>query len=324
MDRMEFEAIVEQAMLAPSAHNTQPARWRLNGESIEVHADLSRRLPVGDPKDRDLEVSCGAAVEGTVLALAARGFGTEVTLLDAPAETGLRPISRVTPKTIADAEDAELAAEVSKRLTHRAGFAPSPKGAFEDWNATHMTLVEDSAQIEWLARQIDIASARVMRSKAFRSELLHWMRLRENDLNYHTDGLNREVLAMDATTAKFAPTVLGSRLYDLLSVLGLGPHLSGEAARSRDAGAVALFHWPANGSMVEAGRAFYRSWLQATARGLMGWPAATLADDPNTCATVSDRFAVPADRVLFNALRLGVANGATPSRTRLSVREVVV
>ena len=76
--------------------------------------------------------------------------------------------------------------------------------------------------------------------------------------------------------------------------------------------------------MVEAGRAFYRSWLQATARGLAGWPAAALADDRNTRQAVSDRFSVPGDRVLFNALRLGAASRATPSRTRLSLREVIV
>ncbi|SDX18374.1 hypothetical protein SAMN05444358_103286 [Ruegeria halocynthiae] len=324
MDSLEFEAIVAQAMLAPSAHNTQPARWRLNQGYIELYADLSRRLPVGDPNDRDLEVSCGAAVEGTVVAMAARGIGAKVTLSDQPVETGLRPIARIAPKTTAEAKDAELAAEVSKRLTHRAGFVTSPKGAFEDWEATHMTLVEDRVEIEWLAKQIDIASARVMRSRAFRSELLHWMRLHQDDPNYHTDGLNREVLAMDATTARVAPTVLGGGLYDLLSLLGLGPHLSGEAARSRDAGAIALFHWPANETMIEAGRAFYRSWLQATARGLVGWPAAALADDPETRVSVSDRFSIPGDRVLFNTLRLGAANGATPSRTRLSVREVIV
>lgn len=324
MDDAEFEAIVAQAMLAPSAHNTQPARWRLHGDCIEVRADLSRRLPVGDPKDRDLKVSCGAAVEGTVLALAARGIGAEATLSDEPAEDGSRLIARIVPKATVNADDVELAKEVSKRLTHRAGFAPTSQEAFQNWNADHMTLIQDVAQIEWLARQIDIASARVMQSRAFRAELLHWMRLREGDPNYYADGLNREVLVMDTATAKFVPIVLGSRLYDVLSVLGLGPHLSGEAARSRDAGAIALFHWPVNGSMIAAGRAFYRSWLQATARGLVGWPAAALADDPSTRSTVSNRFGIPADRVLFNALRLGVANGATPNRTRLSIREVIV
>lgn len=324
MDRTIFEAVVAQAMLAPSAHNTQPARWRLRANCIEIHADLSRRLPVGDPHDRDLEVSCGAAVEGTVLALAARGVGAEVAVSDEPEDSGLRKIACVSPKATADAEEAELAMKMSMRLTHRSGFAPPPQSAFENWSSAHMTLVEDAGQIGWLAKQIDIASARVMRSKTFRSELLSWMRLHEADPNYHTDGLNREVLAMDAITARFAPFVLGGRLYDFLSALGLGPHLSGEAARSREAGAIALFHWPENGSMVEAGRAFYRSWLQATARGLVGWPAAALADDPGARAAVSQRFKIPPDRVLFNVLRLGEANGATPSRTRLSLRDVIV
>lgn len=324
MDHAEFEAIVAQAMLAPSAHNTQPARWRLHSDCIEILADLSRRLAVGDPDDRDLKISCGAAVEGTVLALAAHGAGANVTLLEGPAEAGLRPVARITPKATADAEDAETAVQVPKRLTHRAGFVPAPKTAFDDWNPSHITLVQDKTQIDWLAKQIDIASARVMRSRAFRSELLQWMRLREEDPNYHIDGLNREVLVMDTKTARYVPMILGGRLYDLLSMLGLGPHLSGEAARSRGASAIALFHWPATGSMVEAGRAFYRSWLQSTALGLVGWPAAALADDPITRAAVSDRFIKPADRVLFNALRLGVANTTTPSRTRLSLREVIV
>ncbi|MEX0337536.1 MAG: hypothetical protein AB3N11_00710 [Arenibacterium sp.] len=324
MDRAEFEKIVAQAMLAPSAHNTQPARWALRGDGIEVLADLSRRLPIGDPTDRDLEVSCGAAVEATVLALAARGAGAKVTLAEKPGDNGLRPIVHIAPEGEPDPEDTELAVQMFGRLTHRAGFVPADKSAFEDWTAHYMTVVTAEDQIDWLATQIDIASARIMRSQPFRTELLQWMRLRKGDANYHVDGLNREVLAMDAVTARIVPAVLGSKIYDLLSLLGLGPKLSGEAPRSRAAGAIALFHWSKEETMVEAGRAFYRAWLQASARGLVGWPAAALADDPITRAAVSDRFDVPGDRVLFNALRLGVANDSTPSRTRLSLREVIV
>jgi len=324
VDRADFEAVVSQAMLAPSAHNTQPARWALRDGGIEIFADLSRRLPVGDPDDRDLNVSCGAAVEGTVLALAARGFGANVTLSEVTGTGALQPIARVVPEGAANPKDAKLAGEVTKRLTHRSGFTPAPKAAFQDWTAAHMTLVTERGQIDWLAKQIDIASARVMRPRAFRAELLHWMRLRVDDPNYHSDGLNRQVLAMDAVSARLAPTILRGRLYDVLSVLGLGPMLSGEAARSRGASAIALFHWPADNSMVEAGRAFYRSWLQATARGLVGWPAAALADDPATRDAVSMRFGLPGDRVLFNAVRLGVANNATPSRARLSLHDVIV
>ena len=80
MDPSAFEGLVAEAMLAPSAHNTQPVRWALDGEKISVFVDLSRRLPVGDPADRDLQIAAGAAIEGTVLALAKRGQGGNVTL----------------------------------------------------------------------------------------------------------------------------------------------------------------------------------------------------------------------------------------------------
>ncbi|WP_377189077.1 hypothetical protein [Ruegeria meonggei] len=324
MDQTEFHSVVANAMLAPSAHNTQPARWSLRDGGIEILADLSRRLPIGDPTDRDLEVSCGAAVEATVLALAAHGVGGNVTLLTAPDENGLHPIARVMPGGEVNPEDAALAAQMGQRLTHRAGFAPTGSTAFQNWQADHMTLVTAQEQIDWLAAQIDIASARVMQSKPFRTELLSWMRLRKDSVGYDRDGLNREVLAMGGTTAKIVPAILGTGLFDLLSLLGLGPSLSGEAARSRGAAAMALFHWPANELNVDAGRAFYRSWLLASARGLVGWPAAALADDAATRKAVSDRFAIPKDRVLFNTLRLGVANGTTPSRTRLFLRDVIV
>ena len=324
MDRAEFEAIVAIAMLAPSAHNTQPARWSLREGGIEIFADLSRRLPIGDPTDRDLEVSCGAAVEATVLSLASHGMGGSVFCSSEPEENGLRPIARIVPGGEADPEDIELAAQIGQRLTHRAGFKQTESEVFESWQAEHMTLVTSQEQIDWLATQIDIASARVMQSRQFRAELLTWMRLHKSSPGYDRDGLNREVLAMDGMTARIVPAVLGTSLYDLLSLLGLGPSLSGEAARSRGAGAIALFHWPVDGSNIDAGRAFYRSWLQASTRGLVGWPAAALADDAATRNAVSSRFAIPDDRVLFNALRLGAANGTTPSRARLFLRDVIV
>ena len=65
----EFEAIVALANLAPSIHNAQPARWRLVGKTIEIGADRSIILPQADPTGRHIGLSCGAALEATVLAL---------------------------------------------------------------------------------------------------------------------------------------------------------------------------------------------------------------------------------------------------------------
>ena len=72
-DEAKLRALVHYAVLAPSGHNTQPWRFRLRGDALELRADRSRALPVGDPADRELVMSLGAALFH--LRLAARRFG---------------------------------------------------------------------------------------------------------------------------------------------------------------------------------------------------------------------------------------------------------
>jgi nitroreductase len=284
-----FRAIVAQAMLAPSAHNTQPARWSLSDGAITVWADLARRLPAGDPDDRDLQVSCGAAVEGTVLALARQGKGATVTWQDGPDRGGLRPIARITQAGAPTPEDVERARLAPQRSTHRVGFAPVPSAALAGLQAPHLTLVQDAREMAWMAPQIDRASARLLRDRAVRQELLAWMRLSPRDARYSCDGLTREALGMGAVTAALTRPALGTPLYSVLARLGLGPALSGEAERSRQGGAILLFHWPKAGAALEAGRAFYRLWLDVTARGLAGCP-------PITSSTTRCAWASPSER----------------------------
>jgi hypothetical protein len=71
---------------APSVHNTQPWRWRVNRDSLDLYADRSRQLNVTDPVGRLLHVSCGAALHHALVALAAEGWSGLVTLLPGAAD----------------------------------------------------------------------------------------------------------------------------------------------------------------------------------------------------------------------------------------------
>ena len=66
-------ALIQHAILAPSSHNSQPWRFRLLDDTIELRADRTRALPVTDPFDRELTISCGCALMN--LMVAARHFG---------------------------------------------------------------------------------------------------------------------------------------------------------------------------------------------------------------------------------------------------------
>ena len=53
---------VRYAVLAPSSHNTQPWRFMIFGSELLLCADRTRSLPNIDPFDRELVISCGAAL----------------------------------------------------------------------------------------------------------------------------------------------------------------------------------------------------------------------------------------------------------------------
>lgn len=70
--------LVRYATLAPSSHNTQCWRFRLERDRITIQPDFSRRCPAVDPDDHQLFVSLGCATENLTQAARARGFRSDV------------------------------------------------------------------------------------------------------------------------------------------------------------------------------------------------------------------------------------------------------
>ncbi len=71
--RPEIPDFIRFATLAPNGHNTQPWRFRIGKDSIEILPDFSRRTPVVDPDDHHLFVGLGCAAENLALAAGACG-----------------------------------------------------------------------------------------------------------------------------------------------------------------------------------------------------------------------------------------------------------
>ncbi len=65
--------LVDLACRAPSIANSQPWRWRADGDRLELYADRSRGLPADDPAGRQLMISCGAALHHLQVAATASG-----------------------------------------------------------------------------------------------------------------------------------------------------------------------------------------------------------------------------------------------------------
>ena len=65
-NRLKF--LLRFAVLAPSSHNSQPWRFRIEGGSISIFAEASRRLKDSDKNDRQLFISLGCAVTNILIA----------------------------------------------------------------------------------------------------------------------------------------------------------------------------------------------------------------------------------------------------------------
>ncbi len=87
-------AVLTLAARAPSIENTQPWRWRVDRTSLHLYTDSRMLLPNADPDGRDLILSCGAALNHFVIALAAMGWHADVHRLPDPADTSTSPPSR--------------------------------------------------------------------------------------------------------------------------------------------------------------------------------------------------------------------------------------
>lgn len=74
--------LVRYATLAANGHNTQPWKFAIKENVIEIHPDYSRRLLAVDPSDRELWISLGCALENLVVAARAAGYAADVTYPD--------------------------------------------------------------------------------------------------------------------------------------------------------------------------------------------------------------------------------------------------
>jgi len=314
--------IAAEANLAPSAHNTQPVQWHMDGrDALILSLDPARGLPVGDPTGRDARLSGGAALLGTEFALARQGLQAHGIEIDGDsARIALRETACGTPPATA---------LLAQRTCYRAGFAPAnatQKSALQAalGDRDDAKLLTEPRDIAHLSQLNDSASLTFMRNAPFRIELLSWMRLSPRHANWARDGLSAEALAMGRVEAMAAGLVLRRPIFDALAAVGLGRALTAEDARTRTATALVPFFRPAEEDRWTSGRAFYALWLKLTEAGFAAWPMAVLADDTDARAAVMARAQIPDTQALITVLRVGPHPGAAQAvKARLPGKELL-
>ena len=117
--------ILTRSCRAPSVHNSQPWRWRVDGVHLTLLADRARQLMRTDPDGRDLVLSCGAALHH--LRVAAAGEGYRARVVRNPYGAGDNVLATVELLPGEPTQEAVAAAEViDRRRTDRRSFSSWP------------------------------------------------------------------------------------------------------------------------------------------------------------------------------------------------------
>jgi len=181
--RSELEAAVAAARLAPSVHNTQPWSFRLTEHGIELLADHSRQLPVLDPTGRQLQLSCGAALDHLRVALRGAGNDSSVELFPADDPAVVARVS-VTAGAPPSEEEVALAEAITARHSQREPFSGravehsvlAQLRAVAETRGAWLALLERREDQITLAVLLSNADASETMDPEYKAELQHWLR----------------------------------------------------------------------------------------------------------------------------------------------------
>lgn len=279
--------ILSWAILAPHSHNLQS--WLVDlrtPDEIVLRCDLDRLLPETDPFSRQMMMSQGTFIELLDMAARERGQRAEVTLFPdgafGPAEIDDRPVAHV--RLVPDASVARdpLFAQIPRRHTNREAYDPARAVPDSAWQAMADAAAPYAIAFgHTAAGQADaLAEHRRIAADAWRIELTtpaailesyQVLRVGPREIAAHRDGLSLtdpmvvwlDRLGLFDRTKAPAPDSFATRgqIDDFNAKIASTP----------------AFLWMVTGdneraTQVDAGRAYARVQLAATAQGVAMQP----------------------------------------------------
>lgn len=312
-DAMPLRELVAAAILAPSSHNTQPWRFRLAAHRIDLWADRTRALPVNDPDDRELLISCGAALFNLRVAAARHGLAAGVALLPDAALPDLLARVQLAPAAHPGAEGALFDA-IARRRTVRTPFRDEPPpphaiAALRDAAAAEgarLDVLDDEARRHAAALLVAEGDTVQWGNREWRRELASWM---------HPPSAG-DGLAVPAVAAPVARAVVGA--------LDLGdPTAARDRALVERSPVLAVLGTPGEGALdwLRAGQALQRMLLVGAGFGLQASYFNQPVEVASLCRRLARMLGHPGYPQLM--LRLGTPLHDAPPAPRRPLDDVV-
>ena len=317
----KLKALVAFAVQAPSSHNSQPWRFRVVNETLELRADRTRRLPEVDPEDRELTISCGAALGYLEVALHNFGFQGRIELVPPGGDQNLLARVALGDQRDPTSVDRTLFQAMRIRRTSRLPFLPRTPGAdliaaleaYGARNGVWFQILQSDSKRETLTDLIGEADRIQMADAAFRHELSSWL---HPNRSASRDGMPGWAFGLNILQSIAVPLVV--RTFDTGS---------GRAAIDRDlvegSPLLAVLGTPSDTreDWMEAGRVLTRLLLSAAAEGV----AASFLNQPIEVPALRQRVSALLGGSGYPQLilRMGYPVGEDRRTQRRDTRDVI-
>jgi nitroreductase len=241
---------------APSIQNTQPWRWRLAGNELDLYVERGRILTATDPDSRLATLSCGAALHHARTVLSAEGWHATVDRMPDAADQDHLARIRVDRSAAVDPQAVRHVRTIPLRHTNRRPVTGAPVGP-EDLRAIteamHSAggrlLVLKPDQLLDLAAAADQAQLTETGEAQWRADLAYWTS------GSRSDGAGVASVAPQSTIPDQPGVLAISARQDRAALFAI---LYGDSDEPRD--------W------LRAGEALSAGWLTATERGVSVLP----------------------------------------------------
>jgi hypothetical protein len=186
----QMQEFVRYATLAANGHNTQPWKFAVQENMIEIHPDYTRRLMAVDPNDRELWISLGCALENLLVAARAAGYAPEVTYPDSMDFIHIH-LTEDTPQS------SPLFGAIPLRQNTRSEYDRRPINS-NDLNQVQALPLEPGITLHFFTSPNDLETVleyvnqgdlSQYADKAFLDELIHWLRFNKQEALASLDGL---------------------------------------------------------------------------------------------------------------------------------------
>ncbi|MCJ0979897.1 nitroreductase family protein [Rhodococcus sp. ARC_M12] len=322
-DSAVTEMLVELACRAPSVHNSQPWRWVHSEHGLDLYTDRSRLLGAIDPTERQMVLSCGAALDHLCTAAAAFRWTTDVDLMPTPGAPDHLARVRLSHDAHPRSHEFDLLAAINRRHSDRRAFGPVPDnriparyvGRIDAGDDIRVTFLSDESK-ETLAAASKL-SANVRKYDAtYQAEIRWWA-----GHSFRSGGIPPEALTDRAESSRVQ---VGREFPE--------PHRAGRTETrepATDESTVALLGTASDERLdwLQCGRAMSAFLLAATADGLATCPLTHMTEQSGSRRLVESLApgqGVPQVLIRIGAPAIGSPLAPTPRRAVSSVLSVAV